>query len=583
MNYLKTSFFFIFKYMEASVTSSISAKEELPQTLFVIKQSQTYSGLNSTKNFQLGKSFWDPIYKFPVIYTKDCCSVKGHYFYNELTHVEDFDIKDSILSLKETSPFRRTDDILYTEDMCTQESLKSSTTNLKKLSELPTLSPNLSVIQKSTNTFSSLSSFCSDWDTRKSCQLEEVEEDSSPEEEVPISHCEANRLFLNGMTASKTKFSDLVFEVPESSSPLLRKFVVCRQVASGKLVETREGAIQIKPLQIEYSMPFCGFVSAPCLEFWTEQNKSKSCSKYKAPLTSFFSSQILLELKNWCIKWVTCGYEHCAAVTTEGKVLTWGFGGSGCLGHGNTYSCCTPNIVNSLFDYKVTYIQAGGYHNAAVTSEGAMFVWGRSDVHQLGISLEKLTKDSIGHYSSEPLLLDYFCQKQAKVSGVACGEAHTIVLDSKGKVYCFGWGEDGQLGVDPCKLKQNMMTDRVLELCFEGPVSKVAAGGLFSSCLVEGEVFVFGNGEQGQLGLGSKVRCVDFPSKVELKDQFVVDICCGETWTVCLTAEGKLFGWGQGKVGRFKDSKNYPEGSDVVCAVPKQLYEAEIAHKLLIS
>ena len=52
----------------------------------------------------------------------------------------------------------------------------------------------------------------------------------------------------------------------------------------------------------------------------------------------------------------------------------------------------------------------------------------------------------------KPKKVEYFTDKNPlfkgrKVVQVALGEAHTLVLDSLGQVYSFGWGQLGQLGV----------------------------------------------------------------------------------------------------------------------------------------
>mgnify|MGYP001570793448 CR=1 FL=1 len=85
------------------------------------------------------------------------------------------------------------------------------------------------------------------------------------------------------------------------------------------------------------------------------------------------------------ITWVSCGFEHCAALTIYGTVATWGFGASGCLGHGNYISYTSPKLItnSNLQGKHIKYIECGGYHNGAITSEkegGQLFMWGRSDV-----------------------------------------------------------------------------------------------------------------------------------------------------------------------------------------------------------
>jgi len=68
---------------------------------------------------------------------------------------------------------------------------------------------------------------------------------------------------------------------------------------------------------------------------------------------------------------VSCGVDHCVAVTTFGKVTTWGYGASGVLGHGNYVSYTKPKLVLAGLETKlVVYCESGSYHNGVITNDG---------------------------------------------------------------------------------------------------------------------------------------------------------------------------------------------------------------------
>ena len=48
-------------------------------------------------------------------------------------------------------------------------------------------------------------------------------------------------------------------------------------------------------------------------------------------------------------------------------MFSWGYGASGCLGHGNFESQIFPKKIKSLEHEIVKYVEAGGYHNVALT------------------------------------------------------------------------------------------------------------------------------------------------------------------------------------------------------------------------
>lgn len=49
----------------------------------------------------------------------------------------------------------------------------------------------------------------------------------------------------------------------------------------------------------------------------------------------------------------------------------------------------------------------------------------------------------MGFVSLIPMHVSYFQKAIKRVASVALGEAHTIVLDTDGCVYSFGWAELG--------------------------------------------------------------------------------------------------------------------------------------------
>jgi hypothetical protein len=376
-------------------------------------------------------------------------------------------------------------------------------------------------------------------------------------------------------------------EAPDMSSPILRKLVVC---------EERKESRSLKKLQIVGSVACAGYNAAIGLEFSNVEGRSRGFITYdrdsKHILTSLCSPKAVEIFLQVQVSWVVCGFEHCALVTSKGEVRTWGYGASGCLGHGDTNSYSFPTAVADLRGSVVVYMECGGYHNAAVTQDGELYVWGRGDVHQLGVPLKRLCKDEMGYVALKPFLVKEFSRTNKKLKGVACGEAHTLVLDSEGTVYAFGWAEDGQLGLPRTELRNSIMTSSIRKVkALAGQrVIKVSAGSIFSACLDDaGQVYVWGNGEQGQLGLGNRVKFTQLPTLLSsLSTEFVVDIVLGESHVLCVTQSGKLYGWGQGLAGNFDNrvqsafAESFPAGSDLVCYLTRRLAEVDIAHRMVI-
>uniref|UniRef100_A0A1A9WTS1 RCC1-like domain-containing protein n=1 Tax=Glossina brevipalpis TaxID=37001 RepID=A0A1A9WTS1_9MUSC len=113
-----------------------------------------------------------------------------------------------------------------------------------------------------------------------------------------------------------------------------------------------------------------------------------------------------------------------------------------------------------------------------------------------------------------------------------------------GRVFVCGQGDVGQLGLgdDPSKFERKRPTllEKVLN------VVDIAAGGMHSLLLtLEGHVYSFGCNDEGALGRnGSEF----IPSIINLPDK-VVKISAGDSHSACLLEDGRVFGWGS-----FRDS-----------------------------
>ena len=88
---------------------------------------------------------------------------------------------------------------------------------------------------------------------------------------------------------------------------------------------------------------------------------------------------------------VAGGDSHIIAITSEGKVFSWGIGFYGCLGHGDESSLAVPKLVAGLSDHVITSAAGGASHSLAVADTGRVYVWGRDHQGQLGFAASLLT------------------------------------------------------------------------------------------------------------------------------------------------------------------------------------------------
>ena len=60
---------------------------------------------------------------------------------------------------------------------------------------------------------------------------------------------------------------------------------------------------------------------------------------------------------------VAAGEYHSIAITAVGTAYTWGHGGYGQLGHGDSDNCYSPEQIESLVNVHVVSAAAGGVHS----------------------------------------------------------------------------------------------------------------------------------------------------------------------------------------------------------------------------
>ncbi len=77
---------------------------------------------------------------------------------------------------------------------------------------------------------------------------------------------------------------------------------------------------------------------------------------------------------------VACGDFHSVALTSEGRLFSWGGGGSffnrGQCGHGNNQDSDSPELIKSLQHKVIVNLVCGGYHTLALSSDNELYSWG---------------------------------------------------------------------------------------------------------------------------------------------------------------------------------------------------------------
>uniref|UniRef100_G1QE38 X-linked retinitis pigmentosa GTPase regulator n=1 Tax=Myotis lucifugus TaxID=59463 RepID=G1QE38_MYOLU len=212
-------------------------------------------------------------------------------------------------------------------------------------------------------------------------------------------------------------------------------------------------------------------------------------------LIEFFTSQHQF-------KQLSAGSNTSAALTEDGKLFMWGENSEGQIGLNNV---CNVNFPHEVTVGKpIAWISCGYYHSAFVTMEGELYTFGEPEYGKLGLPKQLLMNHKV------PQLVPGIPEK---VIQVACGGGHTVVLTEKA-VYTFGLGQFGQLGLGTFVFET--AEPKIMESVKDHKITYISCGENHTALITDiGRMYTFGDGRYGKLGLGME----------NFTNQFVPTLC----------------------------------------------------------
>ena len=151
---------------------------------------------------------------------------------------------------------------------------------------------------------------------------------------------------------------------------------------------------------------------------------------------------------------VSIGSEFSSALCDDGRVYTWGLGSNGRLGHGDLKSVSQPRLIQTLMfdnDARVVQVAAGAAHALALTRAGRVYAWGAGSHGRLGLGSES--------DSPVPSLVR---DLPKGVTWVACSFRHSLAVTRPTKdgvtLWTWGSGRFGKLGTGDSTVERNVLT-----------------------------------------------------------------------------------------------------------------------------
>lgn len=230
-----------------------------------------------------------------------------------------------------------------------------------------------------------------------------------------------------------------------------------------------------------------------------------------------------------CWSKISSGLYHTIAISSDGKLWSWGYNNTGQLGDGTIIDKNTPIQIGSDNDWVA--IGTGYSHSFGIKSNGTLWAWGYNYYGQLG-------RGTNGNGTN--LLVPTQIGTDTNWLSVVGGEYFTLAVKNNGTLWSTGKNTNGQLGINNL-IDQNTFQ----QVGTDTDWNKIACGRSHSLALKSnGVLYLWGANGSGQLGF---THLVDrrVPTVYASFVAFI-EIAGGVSSSIAIKSDGKMFRAGYG-------------------------------------
>lgn len=229
---------------------------------------------------------------------------------------------------------------------------------------------------------------------------------------------------------------------------------------------------------------------------------------------------------------VAAGQTSSLAVTSDGAVWGWGKNAIG-------YSSSAPYRMAGLSNVKA--VAAGWDHNLALSKNGLVLAWGVNNAAQLGIG------DTVSTATPTPV------PGLSNIRTVAGGRWHSLALTTSGNVYAWGSNNYLQLGSGS---NPSLIFKTPIRVPGLTNVRAIAAGPFNSAALLnDGTIKVWGSNGWGQLGNGGYANSGTPLTLAIVSD--AVGLSYGNGHLLALKRDGSVYAVGYNLAGQLGNHTNF--------------------------
>jgi alpha-tubulin suppressor-like RCC1 family protein len=237
-------------------------------------------------------------------------------------------------------------------------------------------------------------------------------------------------------------------------------------------------------------------------------------------------------------------------ITQSRKVYGFGDGQYGVLGIGTSpLGSLLAATVMTAFDSTVVNAVCSSFAGVGVTANGTIYTWGSNTA--LGYNSD---------FANPPrsTFLDGALQGK-EVMSVAAGGKFTIALTTDSQVYSWGDNTNGCLGNTDSSVPVGYFPALVSALSNYKIAKIVASETTVGALSTTGIMFMWGQNTQGQIGVNTTTPVYFYPQILNnrasaLNGKIIIDIAVTQYASFALTADNKLYSWGNNNGGVIGDS-----------------------------
>jgi alpha-tubulin suppressor-like RCC1 family protein len=347
------------------------------------------------------------------------------------------------------------------------------------------------------------------------------------------------------------------------------------QINKSSPVQTISGGANWKQISGGYTF-FGGIKTDGSLWMWGA-NDSTGGYALGDGATGNKSSPIQTSAGGTSWKMISCGYYHTAATKIDGTLWVWGLNANGQLGTNGTLTSTNPRqTIATATTWKV--VSAGKFHNAAIKTDGTLWLWGGNSYGQIGDNTNGTDRlspvqtisggtnwklASSGKYHTAAIKTDgtlwlwgssnygqigdnTTTAKSSPIQTIAGGTnwkyvvatyANTYAIKTDGTLWAWGWNYYGGIGNNTNTITTGLSISSPVQTIASGTNWKSVVGGINHAVAIktDGTLWTWGRNIYGQLGNNSST---DLSSPVQT-------VAGGSNW--------KLIACGRYETGAIKD------------------------------